>query len=291
MCKTPFLLYQVFLGVCVVYVLYVVAYVHFKSKPIHHLIKEPFLPKQLVVSIEKSTDNKATSSSPFLSPLQYDAFDAPQSYTHAPTVQIGHGSQNTLHAHNKADNLNLFSGGGMQPSEQDLLKRTISNASSMFEWGMGSSTMIADYLNISRLTSVDSSQDWVQQLKTKLSHRTYKLIYADIGRVKMWGVPVDSSHKQAWLNYSGHVNREKKSFDVYLVDGRFRVACASLALKHGHSRSLVLVHDWKRSKYHVLLDYAERVEKIGNLIVLRRRPSVSDNDLLALWDRYKHDWA
>lgn len=179
----------------------------------------------------------------------------------------------------------------MQPSEQDLLKHAMSNASSMFEWGMGSSTLIADYLNISRLTSVDSSQDWVQKIKTTLGHRAYKLIYADIGRVKMWGVPVDSSYKQAWPNYSTHVDAETSSFDMYLVDGRFRVACASLALKHGHSRSLVLVHDWKRSKYHVLLDVAEVVANIQNLVVLKRRQSMTDNDLLALWDRYKYDWS
>lgn len=291
MYNTPFLLYRVLLGFCVTYVLYSVAYLGFKSKPIHDLITQPSLPKQPKVSIETRTDKKTNPVSPLLPLRQTHALNAPQSYTHAPNTQIGHGHESTSNTHSTPHNLKLFPGGGMQPSEQDLLKRVMLNASTMFEWGMGSSTMIADYLNISRLTSVDSSQDWVQQLKTKLSHRMYKLIYVDIGRVKMWGVPVDSSYKQAWSNYSGHVNREKKSFDVYLVDGRFRVACASLALKHGHSRSLVLVHDWKRSKYHVLLDYAERVEKIGNLIVLRRRPSVSDNDLLALWDRYKHDWV
>lgn len=291
MYNTPFLLYRVFLGFCVVYVLYSGAYLGFKSNPIHYRINQPSLPKQLKVSIETSTHKKTTSASASLPLQQTHALNAPQSSLHARNTQIGYGHQNTSNTKSTAHNLKLFAGGGMQPSEQDLLKRAISNASSMFEWGMGSSTMIAHYLNISRLTSVDSSQHWVQKIKTTLGHRAYKLIYADIGRVKMWGVPVDSSYKAAWPNYSAHVDAETGSFDIYLVDGRFRVACASLALKHGHSRSLVLVHDWKRSKYHVLLDVAEVVANIQNLVVLKRRLSITDNDLLALWHRYKYDWA
>ena len=127
-----------------------------------------------------------------------------------------------------------FSGGGMNRPEQELLARTYASAESVFEWGMGSSTLIAAHVGIKRLTAVDSAPTWVDKVRGMLKGRpTYTFRHADIGPVIKFGNPKDQTHKDQWPDYSLQVDREQDPFDVYLVDGRFRVACACRALLHG----------------------------------------------------------
>ncbi len=180
-----------------------------------------------------------------------------------------------------------FSGGGMNCPEQDLLAKWYSTAGSVFEWGMGSSTLVASYLGVSRLTAVDSAQTWVENVRTIASHPTYTFRHANVGPIVMWGYPADDQHKDWWPEYSLQVDRESSPFDIYLVDGRFRVASACRALLHGHAESYVLVHDFDRYQYQVLLTLADRVEQERKLIVLKRKSTTTDEELLHLWDEYK----
>ncbi len=63
-------------------------------------------------------------------------------------------------------------------------------------------------------------------------------------------------------------------FDVVLVDGRYRVACALRALKYTDQESVVIIHDFHRRVYHVVLDYYEVVERADTLIVLRKKKNL-----------------
>ena len=181
----------------------------------------------------------------------------------------------------------LFIGGGMNHAEQELLSRTYAAASSVFEWGMGSSTLIADHMGIERLTAVDSSPTWVDNVRTMLKHPTYSFRHADIGPVIDWGNPKNDNHKDLWPDYSLQVVHEETPFDVYLVDGRFRVACACQALLHGRADSLVMVHDFGRDAYQVLLILADKIEQERNLSVLRRKTTVSDEEIRKVWEQHK----
>ena len=77
--------------------------------------------------------------------------------------------------------------------------------------------------------------------------------------------------------------------DVFLVDGRFRVATACIALKIGHSGSHVLVHDFDREKYQVLLDIADETARVEKLVALQRKPDATDADIESMWQQYKFD--
>ena len=55
-----------------------------------------------------------------------------------------------------------FSDGGMTIKEKALLATIEANSSSVFEWGMGSSTVLAASMKIKRLSSIDSVREWVQ---------------------------------------------------------------------------------------------------------------------------------
>lgn len=175
----------------------------------------------------------------------------------------------------------------MNFAEQEFLARTYTGKDSVFEWGMGSSTHIAAHLGISRLIAIDSVPAWVEIVRAKLSNPTYTFRHADIGPTKSYGDPADDSHKDQWPEYSLEVTRENLPFDVYLVDGRFRVACGCQALLHGRNDSLVLVHDFQRVRYQELLTVADKVEQVRTLAVLRRKASVTDSEIVSLWHKYK----
>ena len=180
----------------------------------------------------------------------------------------------------------LGSSGGMSEREQKLLRLWYSGADSVHEWGMGASTLIAARSGVARLTAVDSSLVWVEKMRGAMpaTPAAYTLIHADIGPVVEWGHPADDTHKAQWPSYS--TVRGAEPFDIYLVDGRFRVACAARALLHGRPDSLVLVHDFGRAEYQVLLKIADKVEQVGVLAVLRRKDSVTDEAIELVWRYY-----
>ena len=181
-----------------------------------------------------------------------------------------------------------FSGGGMNREEQQLLEDVYRRSSSVFEWGMGSSTKLAEFVGIERLVAVDSALTWVDKLKKKITLPNYNLVYVNIGPIKKYGNPKDESMKDQWPDYSLYVDTTSERFDVYLVDGRFRVACACRALLHGGYNALVLIHDFKRSEYQVILQIAYRVEQTNSLVVLKRREDASDDAIVSLWGQYKY---
>lgn len=172
----------------------------------------------------------------------------------------------------------------MTSHEQDVLARAYANAESVFEWGMGSSTLIAAHVGIERLTAVDSAPIWVDQVRTILNQTTYTFRHADVGPISSYGNPKDESNRLRWPGYSLQVTLDKNPFDVYLVDGRFRVACACQALLHGRSDSLVLVHDFFRHEYEVVLTLADMVKRENMLAVLRKKNTTSDDDINTMWD-------
>ena len=150
-------------------------------------------------------------------------------------------------------------------------------------------------MNIKRLSSIDSVKEWVQDCADKIAGKnlianpdSYSLSYVNIGPLQEWGYPKDETYKDIWPLYSSAVQEERKPFDVYLVDGRFRVACALQALLHAHDNSLVLMHDFDREDYHVILTVAELIHKERLLAVLVRKPNVREEDLLLLYEEYKY---
>ena len=184
-----------------------------------------------------------------------------------------------------------FSSGGMNRPEQELLVSTYSDGDSVFEWGMGSSTLIAAHADIKRLTGVNSDPRWVKRVRSTLKQirPAYMFVHADIGPVKWHGRPRDPSFSLGKASkYSLEVDRESEPYDVYLVDGRFRVACACRAFLQGRADSLVLVHDFERSDYQVLLQLADIVRQCHSLAVLRRKATTADDELLAVWKDYRH---
>lgn len=160
----------------------------------------------------------------------------------------------------------------MTAEEMTLLREYYSKAKIYFEWGSGGSTVIADsYKNIERIYSVESDQEWIDNVRLHLCYDKTTFYYTDINAGE-WGAPKDSSKIANWPNYSSCIAQATDAVDLILVDGRFRVACAAIAYKHLVNGGYLLVHDYSlaRSHYHVIEKIYTVVDKANNLAVMQK---------------------
>ena len=182
------------------------------------------------------------------------------------------------------------------------------NATSVFEWGLGESSFIAAKVEVPRYVGIDSDPTWIKTARDQ-SPNHFRFHLGDIGPTGDWGRPVQSRLPKAYLNYQFEPLLAEKSFDVYYVDGRMRVACALVAFLHASARgitaeeksAIVIIHDyyhpihsqkcrdcmdfvWQRS-YHRLEEVADLVDHSGAMLaVFKRKNDVTDDMIRKLWE-------
>ena len=99
-----------------------------------------------------------------------------------------------------------------------------------------------------------------------------KLYYVDIGPVKEWGRPAHMDSRQKWQDYHRKVWSEPGSSDcdLYMIDGRFRVACFMQVILHSQRNPIIMVHDFRsRPEYHVVNNVAREIASAEDLSVFR----------------------
>ena len=115
----------------------------------------------------------------------------------------------------------------------------------------------------------------------------------------MYGHPKDTSKISIWPRYSKRaLGAEIEAFELYLVDGRFRITSCMEALLHGNSDSLVLVHDFQEREgrgYEVMTEVADVMDTccggLRNLVVLRRKPSATVAAIKRIIELHRYDEA
>jgi hypothetical protein len=188
--------------------------------------------------------------------------------------------------------------GGLVDDDRILLGKLYFHANSVFEYGLGESTYIAGYVGVPRYAGVDSDAVWVADARTnsKMSH--FRFYFADIGETKLWGYPVDVTLQKIQYDYQlAPLRAETKPFDIYLVDGRYRVACMCIsflhAMKHRGDMSKVMVgihdNDDPNRGYNAIQRVAEIVEHTKKLWVYKLKPGIIDQDIYQLWMEYENN--
>jgi len=179
--------------------------------------------------------------------------------------------------------------------DRELLGRLYYDASSVFEFGLGESTMIAAHVGVPRYSGVDSDAVWVQKAREQSGADRFHFTFADIGPTKAWGTPVRITTSKIPFSYqSSPLFVETLPFDVYLVDGRYRVACFCSSVLHAigrgadMSKTVFGIHDWERAEYRVVLEVGDLVRKSRKLAVLRVKPNATESDVLRIWE--DHIW-
>jgi hypothetical protein len=196
------------------------------------------------------------------------------------------------------------SNGGLMDEDRLAVAKYYSSSNSVFEWGLGESTYIASHVGVPRYAGIDSDAVWVSMARSKsLDH--FRFYYGDIGDTAAWGQPANPSLVKIILDYQlAPLIVEPHPFDVYTVDGRYRVACMMLAFLHASARgaqkdaTIVLLHDCydkersgsnynhnaRRSIYDKASHLLELVDHSGyRLCVYKRKSDTTDEQLLEIW--------
>ena len=148
------------------------------------------------------------------------------------------------------------------------------------EWGSGGSTELISWLLMSkqlshassfRAYSVESSLPWIETLNNRsslvaqaVSEGQLRFLHGDFGPTGVFGFPKEEPSRLpsgAAMRYIDPVDvPSQRKFDVALVDGRFRVACAYSAALRLAPNGTILLHDFgppmlpaRRSEYESLL--------------------------------------
>ena len=195
---------------------------------------------------------------------------------------------------------NLTTDGGLKREDRILLAQLYGNATSVFEYGLGESTYMANYLGVPRYAGIDSDPAWVAMARERVSGH-YRFYLGDIGPTGDWGFPTDYARNsnKATLNYQlSPLILEQQPFDIYMVDGRWRMACALASFLHASdrgadpSKTKVLIHDCQthaqsgRTEYKQAENLLEMVQHSGKLLcVYQRRPETTDEQLKEAWNK------
>jgi hypothetical protein len=181
----------------------------------------------------------------------------------------------------------------MTPAEATVFTAFLRCAGSYLEFGAGGSTVKATQYVQGRIFSVDSSREWLSNVaKHALGDATrLHLEYVDIGPVADWGYPQSYRNKEAFAAYSKSIWRhvDAKTIDLYLIDGRFRVACFAECVKNARDDALFIVHDYNsRKQYHEINLIAKKVASVDDLAVFSSK-AVDARTLAGFADRYRFD--
>ena len=162
------------------------------------------------------------------------------------------------------------------------------------EYGMGESTsmLIANRPELPSC-SVESDRDflmaWRDAQPESYKQSNHVAVHAFIGPTKGWGYPANDRFRHLWPAYCMlpfAISEQACNADVVFVDGRFRVACALNALLSITRNFTLLVHDFNRIEYYVLLKYFEYEQATDfrngdSLVVLRPKHNWSWQDVRA----------
>jgi hypothetical protein len=200
--------------------------------------------------------------------------------------------------------------GGLTDNDRILLAEIYGNASSVFEYGLGESTLIASHVGVPRYAGIDSDALWVSMSRDAV-HPHFRFYLADIGITGLWGMPNNTKLTKSILDYQlAPLIVEPYAFDVYMVDGRMRFGCMMASFLHASSRgaptsqTLVLNHDCKETvESHKRVYRGNRLvykaadhlldlvhHSGGKLCAYRRKQNTTDVELLTLWREHSNVW-
>lgn len=189
----------------------------------------------------------------------------------------------------------------MSANELALFATLLSSASSYVEFGSGGSTLLAAQTpNVRRIWSVESDASWVDKIERHpsiaeaVALKRLSLLRIDIGPTGVYGHPIDRSRAATWPAYYERVFEDPDVLgtDLFLVDGRFRVACLINTLLHCRPGATIVVHDfWDRPHYHVALRFTDWVASADTMAVLRPKASLGQytEDLTSTLAEYAQD--
>jgi hypothetical protein len=189
----------------------------------------------------------------------------------------------------------------MLSSERILLTSYLKKSKIYLEYGPGGSAELACHIkNLEKIIIVDSrSQALTNRVvlgSDCLKENSQKVlpIYVDIGRTREYGNPT-RKHEQLskpWSAYPSIITSLPGEIlpDFILINGRFRVACALkilLTYHKSHPDLVFAMHDFfVRKNYHAVLQFANIIDCIDELVILKGKTTMDYIKLTEEYDVY-----
>lgn len=162
----------------------------------------------------------------------------------------------------------------MSEAEVRLFESFLRCANKYMEFGSGGSTCLAANLVRTSVLAIDLSSPWLDSVAKYCSDNnarlTPNLIHVDIGPTGDWGYPTDLSTRSTWPSYHSKIwtTTAAEDADLYLIDGRFRVACFMQAILRADQDAVIIFHDFRsREHYHVVHEVAREIATSEDLSV------------------------
>jgi hypothetical protein len=188
----------------------------------------------------------------------------------------------------------------MSKNEQELFQKYLRKATNYFEFGIGGSTVWANNeQNINKVTCVESDADWVSNVTPLICQKKTNINLVNFpvgpGGYLLNGykkLKVSEDEKTLWVSYSTKINQTAQLYDLILVDGRFRVACACAAYLNLYDSGFLLIHDYaSRKHYHVVEKFYSKVEEIEDLCAFQKNKTCNFLELTAMQSKYVYDFS
>lgn len=137
-----------------------------------------------------------------------------------------------------------------QPGFIDELSSLIpATASRFLEWGAGCSTLLFQKIASERggsALTVEHDPAWYESVRKSIWYPQSVIALADLDGPRL-------SQSDAGLHYASYpTTRHGVPFDFILIDGRRRVECAINALSFAGPDTVIVLHDYRRTRYQAL---------------------------------------
>lgn len=184
----------------------------------------------------------------------------------------------------------------MTEKELVLLQKALMQSQNYLEFGSGNSTLMATEIEtIRQITVVESDASfWKEKLlnipsiKYAVHTKRIKPLLINIGTTGEWGYPIDNSCQKQWPLYSSLAFQEKASYDLVLVDGRFRVACILQVCLNCSSETKIMIHDFFNRPYYFIvcpfLKLEKRADTLGIFTINKDKCIDILNEYIAIYE-------
>ncbi|HTE28575.1 hypothetical protein [Flavitalea sp.] len=187
----------------------------------------------------------------------------------------------------------------MKRREYFFFKELCKNKKTFLEYGSGGSTIYL--LNYNKIVfSVESNPDFFRYMCSinyikRVLNKNLHYKFVDLGPTNRWGKPISNDYNDYWPRYYEEIweeiNPALYKVDVVFIDGRFRVCCCMYsilkAIEYDWREIVFVIHDfWRRTKYHVVLDFLEEIESKENLVSFRIKDDIDVRKVRELLGEY-----
>jgi hypothetical protein len=144
----------------------------------------------------------------------------------------------------------------MEPAEYEAISHLLTSDMVVMEWGSGASTIRFSPL-VKKYCSLEHKPGWFRRVRPQVA-----------GTADYRVVPCAQGQYEPYVKAVADFGEK---FDLVLIDGRSRVACAREVIPFLKPRHLVLLHDCQRRRYRPILQWYRQVDRLDFTAFLELR--------------------